>query len=262
MPFLRTVLTRHTNSNLERFNLMRRSLTPVGRKRDNQLVIAFWSCLQLERFVTATYRGRCRTAFAETTLTCWRSDILAELPLAPSGVLSYEQYVPYPNDRLVGELGFEEHVLQSYSGQLFLRNRLNEIHKNFYDAKDTKRVPPPPPGAPEPPPQLPSEPKTISILVESLEDRRWIPTLFDFSDRDPPSEDILAARLRAKYWGARVITFRPFIRKILYVNHSRRSKQSYDPSTLMPGDFRSDIDIPHLHPDAVQSGESDPEVIN
>ena len=108
--------------------------------------------------------------------------------------------MPYPNDRLAREHGFPEDVLQSYHGQLYLRNRLNEIHKNLYDARRSAQDSP-----------SYAKQETIEILVQSLDDYRWMPRSFEFNESDPPASDILAARLRANYWGGRVIAFRPFI---------------------------------------------------
>lgn len=84
---------------------MLRGQTPA---KDNGYLFAFWTCLQLE------------------------SDILAELPVEQSGILKLEAKVPWPNMVLAKADGFDEHVLDNYSAQLFLRKRLNEIHTMFY----------------------------------------------------------------------------------------------------------------------------------
>ncbi|KAG4427655.1 hypothetical protein IFR05_016861, partial [Cadophora sp. M221] len=96
-------------------------------EKDNALIIAFWTCLQLE------------------------SDIVAELPCPHSGAVA--------NYSLTTE------IVQSYMGQLFLRKHLNQLHNMFY--------------------------------------------------QPDVATNILEARLRAKYYGAEVITYRHFVLKLL-----------------------------------------------
>ncbi|KAK4237469.1 hypothetical protein C8A03DRAFT_34586 [Achaetomium macrosporum] len=168
---------------LDRFRKLQAAMhidqNAVTEKSDNQLVFAFWTCLQLE------------------------SDIIAELPLPQSHILAYEDMMPYPNINLARQLGFDEHVLQSYLAQLYLRKSLNQIHGMLYD------------------PQKPLSlrgPNIIEYIQNSL-DMRFVPPEFKFDPlNDPPAGDILSARLRAKYWGAQVITYRPFVREILDIN--------------------------------------------
>jgi len=137
------------------------------------------------------------------------SDIIAELPLPQSHILAFEEMMPYPNINLAKELGFDEYVLQSYLAQLYLRKSLNVIHQLLYN--------------PENPRPLQAQDGTptgrfIDSIQKSL-DMRFVPPEFMFQHSDPPAEDLLAARLRAKYWGAHVITYRPFIRQILEHNY-------------------------------------------
>lgn len=73
--------------------------------KDNPLVFTFWTCLQLE------------------------SDILAELPLPYSGILAYEDKIPYPNCKAaMEEDGISKIVSDSYIAQLYLRKLLNNLH--------------------------------------------------------------------------------------------------------------------------------------
>ncbi|KAK1829107.1 hypothetical protein QBC39DRAFT_139437 [Podospora conica] len=153
------------------------NLNAVTEKSDNQLVFAFWTCLQLE------------------------SDIIAELPLPQSHILAFEEIMPYPNLELAKQLGFDSYILSSYVAQLYLRKSLNQIHQMLYN---------------------PENPRIQDGIINHLQnylDMRFVPPEFKFSDNDPPAKDILAARLRAKYWGAQVITYRPFIRQILESSH-------------------------------------------
>lgn len=50
---------------------------------------------------------------------------------------------------------------------------------------------------------------------------RFVPPEFKFDKNDPPATDILSALLRAKYWGALAITFRPFIKQIVHCSQQR-----------------------------------------
>lgn len=70
----------------------------IRERRDNQLVIAFWTC------------------------SCLESDLLAEMPLVQSGILNYDML--YPNISMLNEGGVELRVCESYIGQLYLHKRL------------------------------------------------------------------------------------------------------------------------------------------
>lgn len=59
---------------------------------------------------------------------------------------------------------------------------------------------------------------TLSDLDSTLQGWRNLPHVITFwSDDEPPHGDILAARLRAKYYGARYVTTRPFLDYALHV---------------------------------------------
>lgn len=142
------------------------------------------------------------------------SDILAELNLIPSGILQYEGLLPYPNMTMLHqELGFPEEVMNSYGAQLYLRKRLNEISGQLYN------------------------PKYRLNLEDRLKVTQGIQTIFEhqslwaasyaFDTSAPPAEDILSARLRAKFWGANVITYRPYVETIMGWSHARRNPQEY-----------------------------------
>ncbi|KAJ2901759.1 hypothetical protein MKZ38_001431 [Zalerion maritima] len=172
-------------------------------KRDNQELVAFWSCLQLE------------------------SDILAELGGYPqSALLSFEDKLPYPRIALLLDVGFTERVTGSYVAQLFLRKHLNSLHKSLYDPK-------------QPPPTL----ETIKDMEAALlSNRKWIPPEYRFDMNDAPAEELLSARLRAKFWGAQVITYRLFIKNILEHNFESmlqaQGHQSGDYGLVLTGDSR------------------------
>jgi hypothetical protein len=52
-------------------------------------------------------------------------------------------------------------------------------------------------------------------MVESIPNMSKVAPSMVWSESDPPSNDILAARLRAKYYGTEVITYRPFLKMIM-----------------------------------------------
>jgi hypothetical protein len=78
----------------------------------------------------------------------------------------------------------------------------------------------------------------------------------DAGDR---SSSILHARLRAKYYGAKVITYRPFLLKIMEVQRPAR-----DPSkgaAPIEKDFKLDVGAPSVNPAATCIEDIDPKAI-
>lgn len=57
------------------------------------------------------------------------SDIIAELNCPMSNILNYEELMPAPN---WAKLDLDHHVIQSYSGHIWLRKHLNTLHTMFY----------------------------------------------------------------------------------------------------------------------------------
>ena len=153
-----------------------------------------------------------------------RSDILAELSLAPSGILQYEDMLPYPDLMVMREkLGFSEVVAISYAAQLYLRKRLNRITGSLYD-----------------PNNKPNTEKQKEIVAEIENEFGKNSTLwlgeYKFNREDPPASDILSARIRAKFWGANVITYRPSIKAVLEMGHKRSNTSSEDPERAIPSE--------------------------
>jgi hypothetical protein len=161
---------------LDKLRTYQKNRKLIQETRYNQLVLAFWTCLQLE------------------------SDLIAELQLPPSCLLSYEEDMPPPNMSLVA--GFSQRIFDSYLGQLYLRKHLNSIHRMFYSPDDSTKA-------------ETDQFRSVNLVADSVSRMSWVAPSFAFQEDDPPADDILAARLRAKYWGAQTITYRPFIRQIL-----------------------------------------------
>jgi hypothetical protein len=55
--------------------------------------------------------------------------------------------------------------------------------------------------------------------------------LFKWKENDPPAKDILAARLRAKFYGAQVVMYRPFVRQVLQYSWSVRQQERVQPKS-------------------------------
>lgn len=144
----------------------------------------------------------------------FHSDILAELNLQPSGILQYEKLLPYPHGIIMVEtFGFDEPVVWSYHAQLYLRKRLNEISGKLYNPDKKVR---------------PDDQGILSEIEESIFKNKDIwAGIYKFDLNEPPSDDILHARFRAKFWGANVITYRPSIQEILAISYRQAHPEEY-----------------------------------
>lgn len=154
------------------------------------------------------------------TSNFWRSDIIAEIPRHQSGILAQEENLPYPDisswlDRWQpgSDDSYAVKIIESYTAQLYLRKHLNKIHGSLY-ADDAPKV-------------------DIRVTLRSLQDTqsrvesmKWVTDNYRFSEDDPPAGDILSARLRAKYWGAQAITYRPCIKLILDLSFDLRCTEA------------------------------------
>ncbi|KAG6005820.1 hypothetical protein E4U21_007592 [Claviceps maximensis] len=192
---------------LQKLRHLKKSMTMIRETKYNQLALTFWTCLQLE------------------------SDLIAELQMPPSGLLSYEDDIPHPNMCMVE--GFNQNVLDSYPAQLYLRTHLNCIHRVFYaPEKNPKDVNPE---------KLDPKFKNVGSVADAVSDMKWVTKSFVFNEDDPPAGDLLTARLRAKYWGAQVITYRPFIRQILQWSDPRQDENSASPDQLAASEFHHGV---------------------
>jgi len=103
------------------------------KRKDNHLLFAYWTCLQLESYVS-TYN------IDNIPANCYYRDIVAELTTLPqSGVLRLEHVMPYPDVRLaVSDGDLDEKAGQCYTAQLWMRKRLNFIHRALYGPGKSK----------------------------------------------------------------------------------------------------------------------------
>ncbi|KAL9002148.1 MAG: hypothetical protein Q9188_004910 [Gyalolechia gomerana] len=167
-----------------RFLVRDSHLSKEKESRKDLIKFAFWTCSQLE------------------------SDILAELDLPRSGIQDIS--LDYPRgfmddfekaDMPDSAIPFQT-IMWYYSGQIHIRNMLNDIQSELYPPEDKERA------------------VRGTALRDHFHDRlqawrRLLPIGLQWADSDPPSSDINTARLRAKYYGAQYIIHRPFLRHAL-----------------------------------------------
>ncbi len=185
-------------------------------------------------------------------MTGGHSDILAELDLPASGITRYEELysLAFPKGVTLGDFTTpgQNEMMIYYSAQVQLRRILNRVHSLLY--------------------QPDSKPHTCSLfdlvkysdlivvhaetkdphagwsttwcdeLDHQLEEwRRILPEDYQWSDSDPPPRDINAARMRAKYYGAKYIIHRPFLHFVLHPNlyvKAQSTQLSASPTTSFP----------------------------
>ncbi|KAG0645032.1 Quinic acid utilization activator [Hyphodiscus hymeniophilus] len=226
---------------LDRFKRLKENPRAQTPARDNHLIIAFWTCLQLE------------------------SDIVAELPVPHSGILTYEEDMPSLNLHAAVEIDKIDiwHVT-SYAAQLAMRKHLNQLHNMFYKPQNDSEFPSVFSGK-RPPPF-----KTIDASLENLEDiKRSLPSMH-WDDDDAPATEILRARFRAKYYGAKVITYRPFLEKVLEHSSTQKAKQRIARDSVQESPqlikrqegfsqtYKKEvIDVPTINPDAASFDDND-----
>ncbi|CAG8034452.1 unnamed protein product [Penicillium nalgiovense] len=133
---------------------------------------AFWTCLQLE------------------------SDLLAELDIPVSGISRSEGRIPIPKGKwtivLPNNLTAPKTMMMLfYSAQIHLRKVLNRVHTDLYNVAKQGQT------------------RWSSTVQEALSLnldlwRESLPESMQWDESDPPANEINAARMRAKYYGARV----------------------------------------------------------
>ncbi|KAI7978382.1 hypothetical protein EIK77_009227 [Talaromyces pinophilus] len=130
------------------------------------------------------------------------SDLLAELDLTAGDVSQSKTKIELPT----GYLSMTEApVMFYYSAQIHLRKLLNQIHQSLYNTKIE---------------HLPD--KIVSAFSVSLDDwKQNLPDSMQWQEGDEPSDDINTARLRAKYYGARYIIYRPVLERALHSKSPR-----------------------------------------
>lgn len=179
------------------------------------------------------------------------SDILAELDLPKSEVLDWAEFIPFPNVAALAE-DVDEVMAKSYMAQLMLRQHLNEIHRKIYSWPEDSK--PPPTSDVNAQSENTNSASAVWNLNLSSEHEAYkacrdfteiMPQIhriagyeWTWKEEDPPSADILHARLRAKYYGASVITYRPFLKMVLdrekLISDSSVSYPRYESTSGVP----------------------------
>ncbi|KAJ5485372.1 hypothetical protein N7539_005360 [Penicillium diatomitis] len=157
---------------------------PEGRTQD-LFNFAYWTCLQLE------------------------SDLLAELDIPASGISRSEGRINLPKGRFTIDIPDDleapsTRMMLFYSAQIHLRKVLNRVHTDLYKVDKQGES-----GR-----WSSSVQETLSMNLELW--RNSLPVTMNWKDTDPPATDINAARMRAKYYGARYIIHRPLLYHVLH----------------------------------------------
>jgi hypothetical protein len=166
-----------------------------------------------------------------------------------SGILTFEENMPAPNFLAAVEYDkFDSIQIESYMTQLQLRKHLNQLHTMFYKPEESEgeqrislsrklyliRI--------EPQASKPSFYPTIEAVEQNLKDILGLAPQLSWRETDPPAKNILGARLRAKYYGAEVITYRSFVLKLL-VDTAAKSPKSTTVGIIQ--EYKSNIvDLP------------------
>ena len=109
--------------------------------------------------------------------------------------------------------------------------------------------------------------KSIDASLENLEKLAKATPNMQWDEDEEPANDILQARLRAKYYGAKVITYRPALLKILEHSHSLKPKPPKETSgkaaettpEKYQEEFRPGVEeLPPMYHDAARKEEIDP----
>ena len=179
--------------------------------RQNLIVLASWTCLQLE------------------------SDILAELRLPSSGIQNIENLLLMPHniheeetyDSYAGLAPNEAHrgtsytnVVIFYTAQMWLRKRLNQVHRQLYGADCLN----------QPLVEVQATLQSHEAILDGW--RAMLPEALSWKNSDPPASGILSARLRAKYWGARYVINRPYLDYALHIMPHVQEGQSVEEVAL------------------------------
>ncbi|KAK5108816.1 hypothetical protein LTR62_007790 [Meristemomyces frigidus] len=165
----------------------------ITDRQVNLIVLVSWSCLQLE------------------------SDILADLPYPSSGIQSAENFLLMPHSGREADSEADEqfpdhehwedydNTMIYYTAQLFLRRKLNQVHREMYGSGCLH----------QPLDHVRDMLGSYESLLYSW--RESLPVGYKWDDRDPPATCKLAARLRAKYYGARYLVNRPYLDYALHI---------------------------------------------
>lgn len=188
--------------------------------------------------------------------------------------------MPPPNLAAAHEEGFDQNVIESYTAQLFLRRHLNSLHTMFYKPRDPNSgmfsliL-----GYPNSFAKFSLEdkftalvlahnkvdqPKFLSIqyVSENLENFNvYAPNMSRMISQPEPPNDILGARLRAKYYGARVITYRPFVLQVLERSEPPCPEATQSIKEQISDEYLSEVEAPIIKHDIKDIKDIDPKAL-
>ncbi|KAI9702649.1 MAG: hypothetical protein M1820_006155 [Bogoriella megaspora] len=176
--------------------------------RHDSIRCLYWACLQLE------------------------GDILAELDtLNPSGLYEFVERINYPkgvanemSDNFPSATDKDMHLL-CYSAQIHIRRMLNDVHTALYTLERTD-------GGWNSKIQDPNK-NSYERLTALLNGWKNVlpPEVQWDEEKETQAGNMVEARLRAKYYGARYVLNRPYLFKLLDLNEQERLDATYG-STL------------------------------
>ncbi|KAH8587198.1 hypothetical protein B0O99DRAFT_527231 [Bisporella sp. PMI_857] len=197
--------------------------------KDNKYIIAFWTCLQLE------------------------SDIIAELDCPYSGILRYEELLPPPSASAAIEAGIPFEVIKAYNQQLLLQKYFNQLHGMLYRPFMKTELNPEDQ-------ELNNERRkctrfrTLEAMETSLNEVRkgaW-------TNDDPPANNILEARLRAKFYSAKAILYRSYVTQIL---ERPAVKDNKSRNATISDQYKNGIAMPQVNKNATELSNLDPKYV-
>jgi hypothetical protein len=177
--------------------------------------------------------------------------------------------MPSPNLQAACDIdGFDPRIIESYSAQLFLRKHLNQLHNMFYKPDNGKKLSwlvfdkllTCGTDAPFPAVLASKEPRHFPTIEASQGNLNSIdrvaPNMVWDVNKGEMAKDILGARLRAKYYGAQVITYRHFVLKILEMSSTP------SPATeQVSNEFISGVEAPRVNRNATKVQDIDNKVL-
>ncbi|KAJ5790047.1 uncharacterized protein N7518_007058 [Penicillium psychrosexuale] len=169
---------------------------------------ASWVCQLLirpkrYRILHSSVKDLCR--FIYWTCLKLESNILAELDLPPSGLSRFESQIDLPTEKSALTDSPDSPLISTmlfYSAHIHLRKILNRVHTELY--------------------KFDHEEQGWSLTVQqalSMNLARWrasLPYMMKWGDDEQPATEINTARMRAKFYGAQYIIYRPLLYRALH----------------------------------------------
>lgn len=145
------------------------------------------------------------------------------LNLHPSNFFSYGNLIPYPNSVIMHDyFGYKETVISSFSAQINLHKRLQEIccyRNNMEDPECDTHF---------------NKKQALKDIDENTFQNCYIwAGRYRFDLNAPPSNDILHAHFQAKFWEAMILAYQPTIQHIVERSYRKAHPEEY-PGYIAP----------------------------